>query len=97
MNWLARLGRRGADRPDFSGKVIVIHCGLGESGGALEDARIVEVGFGRFLVGRRVEMEPWLEGRWSWVIAWFNISEIRQMYVFDDLAAARRAYESDGD
>jgi hypothetical protein len=92
MDLLAAL-KRANDRPDFTGKVVAVYCNSEQRGGVFQDARIVRVGFSNFLVGRRVEKEPSLQERWSNVTCWIAIHDISQMLVFDDIEAARRAYE----
>jgi hypothetical protein len=94
--WLAAISGRGSDPSEFAGKIVVIYCSSGQGGGVLEGARIVRVGFSNFVVGRRVELRPSLRQVSTNVTAWFNINEISQMYVYDEIESARRAFDSDG-
>ncbi len=96
MKWPAAFYRRGVDQPDFTGKVVVIHCSSGQGGGVFEGARLVRIGFSHFVVGRKVELEPWRGESPSNVTAWFGINEIGQMYVYETLEEARRAHDPDG-
>lgn len=57
--------------------------------------RVVRIGFTHFIAGRKVEMESWREGGGPNVTAWLGINEISQMYVYDDLDEARKAYDPD--
>ena len=47
-------------------------------------------------VGRMVELESWRENGPSNISAWFGINEVSQMYVYDDIEDARKAYYTDG-
>ena len=96
MKWLDAIGRRESDLPSFTGKVVVVHCGSGHGGGVFESVRLVRIGFSHFVVGRKVELEAWREECASNVTAWFSINEISQMYLYDDIEEARKAYASDG-
>lgn len=87
--------RWGGHHPDFTGKVVAIYCCSGHGGGVYEDIEIVRIGFSSFVVGRPASPRISFSERWSHVTAWIAIHEISQMYVFDDIEAARRAYEAE--
>ena len=95
MNWLPVFRRGSRDFPDFNGKIVMVHCNSGHGGGALEQVRIVPIGFNHFIIGRRVELDSWREESESTVTACINIIEVSQIYVFDDLEELRRVYNSD--
>ncbi len=85
-----------SDRPDFTGKILAIYCTSAErASGMFQDARLVQVGFQEFVVARRARLEPPAQERWSKVTVWISIDEIAQMFVFDDMEAATRAFQSE--
>ena len=51
--------------------------------------------FSGLVVGHEVELESWREEGSSDVTAWFGTNEISQMYVYDDIEEARKAYYPD--
>jgi len=97
MKLLGRSKRtdEASDLPDFAGKILAIYCNSEQRGGMFQDVRFTQVGFGAFLVGRRVGLEPALQQRWSGVTVWTAITDIAQMLVFDDIEAAKRAFQTD--
>lgn len=101
MNLLAFLKRPNrpswdGDLPDFAGKILAIYTDSQELGGGMfQDAKTVSVGFNVFVVGRRVELEPPSQQRWSRATVWISIHRIAQMLVFDDVESAKRAFERD--
>jgi hypothetical protein len=96
VDWLASFSRRKSDLPDFTGKVVAIHCSSGHGGGVFESVRLVRIGYSHFVVGRKIELESWREEGSSDVTAWFGINEVSQMYVYDDIEDARKACYPDG-
>lgn len=97
MNLLARFKRTNeeSDRPSFAGKTLVIYINSEHvGGGVFQDVKLVRIGFCEFIVGRRVGLEPLLQQRWSGASNWIAIHEIAQMIVFDDIEAAKRAFQS---
>jgi hypothetical protein len=96
VDWLAAFRRRTIDLPDFTAKVVRIYCSSGHGGGVFEMVKIVRIGFSHFVVGRMVELESWRENGTSNITAWFGINEVSQMYVYDDIEDARKAYYTDG-
>jgi hypothetical protein len=83
-----------SDPSVFAGKILAIYSNSEERGGLFQDARLVRIGFNEFVVGRRVVSEP-LQDRWSKVTIWIAIHDIAQMMIFDDVEAAKRAFQSD--
>jgi hypothetical protein len=79
-------------RPDFTGKTLAVYCNSEERGGMLQDAKLVRLGFNKFLVGRLVVSEAKRES-WSNVTVWIAVHDIAQLMVFDNVEAARRAFQ----
>ena len=102
MNLLARLKRSkwtklNGDLPDFAGKTLVIYVNSERIGGGMfQDARVIQVGFNVFVVGRRVGIEPPFQQRWARATVWTSVNNIAQILVFDDFESAKRVFDPDG-